>query len=370
MAGRVCGRRRHDAWLTDMARDEFPIAVKAALAKRAGHRCSFPGCDQVTIGPSAESTTATANTGHAAHIAAAAGGPGSRRYDARMNPADRRSIDNGIWCCATHAKLIDTDEVRYSVDQLKAWKGIAERKAQARQAHGERGLHGRAAMAEMTLVPERLDLASTDRANEVVGEGVQNACIQDVWGQDVADAIRDFLVEHARNAFSHGKATRVEIAFEKTSIRVLDDGAYFDISSLPLGMGRGGALALEHLRRALGVGLVSVVRLGSTNNLLIPLVRNPSELAQVNPCTVVLQRGDPSVLPNGPGAFLACGRVFVVVPRYMTFSDVGFLEAVFDDIGKPTASITLILERTSEGVIEFYRRMFPELQIVSWPSRP
>src|ERR1700743_1084457 len=115
-------------------RDEFPASVKRDLAERAGFRCSFPGCDAVTIGPSDESARATANTGEACHIAAASGGPGARRVVPSMARADRVSYDNGIWMCRTHGTLIDTDEVRFTIPLLKQWRSAAERRAAILQA--------------------------------------------------------------------------------------------------------------------------------------------------------------------------------------------------------------------------------------------
>jgi hypothetical protein len=60
-------------------RDEFSESTKRFVALRAGHRCSFPGCLQGTVGPSDESPTAITNIGVAAHICAAAPG-GIRLY--------------------------------------------------------------------------------------------------------------------------------------------------------------------------------------------------------------------------------------------------------------------------------------------------
>lgn len=62
--------------------------------------------------------------GEAAHItAAAAGGP---RYDARLTREERRSIENGIWMCRHHARLVDTDEDNYSAETLRLWKEDVE----------------------------------------------------------------------------------------------------------------------------------------------------------------------------------------------------------------------------------------------------
>ena len=113
-------------------RDEFPAKIKRALAARAGHVCSFPGCARHTSGPSDEAPEASVNLGEACHLSAAASGTGARRYDPSMTSEQRRSIDNGIWMCRTHAKLIDSDEATYTVELLREWKGEAEARAEER----------------------------------------------------------------------------------------------------------------------------------------------------------------------------------------------------------------------------------------------
>jgi hypothetical protein len=101
-------------------RDEFPERTKKAVALRASHRCSFSECFQPTAGPSDESPEAVTMIGKAAHIQAAA--PGGRRYIESMTPEERSDISNAIWLCATHANLIDRDEVTYTADVLRAMK--------------------------------------------------------------------------------------------------------------------------------------------------------------------------------------------------------------------------------------------------------
>ena len=95
-------------------RDDFPTPTKRAVALRAGYLCSFPECRQLTAGPSDESPSAVAAVGVAAHICAAAPGPGARRYDPKMLAKERSSIMNAIWLCANHATLIDRDETTYT----------------------------------------------------------------------------------------------------------------------------------------------------------------------------------------------------------------------------------------------------------------
>lgn len=108
-------------------RDDFSAPVKKAIALRAGYRCSFSGCDRLTVGPSDESPSASASVGVAAHIHAAAPGNGSRRYLETMTPEERSSISNAIWMCSTHATLIDRDEITYTADSLRDMKAAHER---------------------------------------------------------------------------------------------------------------------------------------------------------------------------------------------------------------------------------------------------
>jgi hypothetical protein len=104
------------------SRDEFPLETKRAVETRANGHCSFRGCGRPTAGPSAESTKAVNRIGKAAHIHAAAPGPGSRRYLASMSHEQRSHIDNAIWLCATHADMIDRDDVTFTADDLRAMK--------------------------------------------------------------------------------------------------------------------------------------------------------------------------------------------------------------------------------------------------------
>ena len=116
-------------------RDDFTKGTIRDAAGRVGYRCSFLGCTNTTIGASMESTNKCSVTGVAAHICAAAeGGP---RYDKNMSTEERRGVENCIWLCQTHAKLIDTDVKTYSVDVLRRWKVEAEFAASKALANGD-----------------------------------------------------------------------------------------------------------------------------------------------------------------------------------------------------------------------------------------
>ncbi|ARV61993.1 hypothetical protein BZZ01_28220 [Nostocales cyanobacterium HT-58-2] len=109
-----------------LMRDDFDEKTKQILARRVGYRCSNPNCRKPTSGPQ-EDPTRTINIGVAAHTTAAS--PGGPRFDPTLSPGERKSLGNGIWLCQNCAKLIDSDEKRYSVGLLQEWKKLSEQAA-------------------------------------------------------------------------------------------------------------------------------------------------------------------------------------------------------------------------------------------------
>jgi hypothetical protein len=107
-------------------RDDFTDATKNKLGKQVSWNCSRPGCVAPTTAATADGN-GVIMIGRAAHItAAASGGP---RYDFRLTPAERKSVNNGIWLCATCANLIDADESAFSEEQIREWKRTAQKRA-------------------------------------------------------------------------------------------------------------------------------------------------------------------------------------------------------------------------------------------------
>ncbi len=104
-------------------RDDFTEATKETLARRVNFLCSNPDCPLGTVGPHTDDAKAV-NRGVAAHITAAA--PGGKRFDASLTAEERSGPANGIWLCQNCAKLIDTDERRFTVALLRDWKATAE----------------------------------------------------------------------------------------------------------------------------------------------------------------------------------------------------------------------------------------------------
>jgi hypothetical protein len=96
------------------------------MAHRVGYRCSKPDCGIPTRG-AASNDEGTINVGVAAHITAAS--PSGPRYDPNLTSDQRKHLSNGIWLCETHAKLVDSDEEHFTLEELFSWKRIAERRS-------------------------------------------------------------------------------------------------------------------------------------------------------------------------------------------------------------------------------------------------
>jgi hypothetical protein len=116
-----------------MIRADFCSKAKEIIAARSGYRCSFPDCDRATIGPGA-ATRETANTGVAAHIFSAS--PGGPRGTGGLTKAELRGPENGVWLCANHARLVDSNRgYKYPPELLLSYKALHEARI-AREVQG------------------------------------------------------------------------------------------------------------------------------------------------------------------------------------------------------------------------------------------
>lgn len=105
---------------------DFSSAVIEAIASRAGFRCSFPDCDESTIGPGAGAEDIE-KKGVAAHIFSASAGPRGPRGTGGLTAEQRSKALNGIWLCEDHGRIVDTDKGKnYPAPVLQAWKALQE----------------------------------------------------------------------------------------------------------------------------------------------------------------------------------------------------------------------------------------------------
>ena len=104
---------------SESTRDDFSDMTKIELLVRAANLCSR--CHVFTVA-STDAGDKKNSIGVAAHICAAASGPGAKRYDPSQTKAQRRHFDNGIWLCYSCSKLIDNEETFHTVAHLKEMK--------------------------------------------------------------------------------------------------------------------------------------------------------------------------------------------------------------------------------------------------------
>lgn len=151
-------------------RDNFSEKTKKILACRVAWRCSFPGCYRITIGPGNKSSDDVINLGEAAHITAASKkGP---RYDEKLTSEERKSMDNGIWMCRHHAKLIDSDFENYSTSTIRQWKKIAEENTYY-------------SLKEFTRDLNELPRTLVAIGKQIVFEGIWKSVQENTWVFDV-----------------------------------------------------------------------------------------------------------------------------------------------------------------------------------------
>jgi len=345
--------------------DDFTLETKRVLAKRVGYYCSFLGCESLTTGPSDESDNATSDTGMACHIAAASSGGSARRYNTNMTSATRKSAANGIWCCYTHGKLIDTDETRFSIKMLEDWKQIAETTARIMVEKGCSYQEARKHLAFRDLIAETINVGSLDNDSQIIGELVKDCGVELSWGKDNAHVLRDLLIELTRNALSHGKATEVRLTVEDENITIYDNGAKFN-PKLGLSNGTGGTWAAAAMRKLEVDKIVWVhfYEFGQNVSRITYIGKN-ANFGNITPCSLEVNRNE---IYRGKFKIKineTCDDIYIVIPLYLVYSDIAVLHMAMEDFDSKGKTITLICRYVSSGVVEQAKRLLPHIQIIA-----
>jgi hypothetical protein len=347
---------------------EFPATISKALAERVGYRCSFPECDAPTIGPSAESATSTARTGMACHIYVAADGPAARRIGHNKSIDELRSIENGIWMCYRHGKLIDTDECSFTPQLLMDWRRLQEHRSRLRHELG-RELSSDDMSGE-ALASLGLEIRMPESIREIT-DAIHASGLSDIWGEQTALAVRDFAIELGRNAMTHGRANDFRLTVNPHTVVLSDDGAPFALDDLRRSeSARGGAMSLRQMQRRLPNLVVSYRREGLRNVTTLASTSAIGEMLSTTPCTTDFFGAMSSV--KAAMEFIAahpeCETIFLR-PTWGTvsYSDLGSLASAIDAYGFGQKDIALILEPHSEGIREVIAETMPNVRIIDIP---
>lgn len=354
-----------------MAREaDFPKKVIEVLAKRAGHRCSFPGCSINTIGPSAEGSMKTSNTGEAAHIVAASSGLGARRANnGILSIQELKSIANGVWMCTNHARLVDRDEVTFTIPMLKKWRAIAESKASLRQELGKEIEFGLCEPAGILLTEHEIEINTLGSENAKIGEALLFCGVHEIWGDSLAKAVRDLSIELVRNAFQHGNATRFSMYIKPKKIVLTDDGQVFRYEDILIQKRKsGGAAAMQRIIDHYSNHVVfSPKHHGQGNELTIALIHSLSDIPDVTECFYSPTREEvynPNLhIPSLP----QCDKIYLLLPLHATYSDAFSL---FQSLLRSKLNLKnyiIVAQGLSDGIAETCRESFPGCQIMELP---
>ena len=88
--------------------------VLRLLYAHSGNQCAYPGCCTPIF---EDDGLLTADCCHIKAISV--GGP---RYDAAQTDEERNGVDNLMLLCSRHHKIVDSDEVTYTVEELQKYK--------------------------------------------------------------------------------------------------------------------------------------------------------------------------------------------------------------------------------------------------------
>lgn len=353
-------------------RDNFLKTIKRILCDRAGSKCSFPGCNSPTTGPSDESYLKVDSTGMACHIFAAAAGKGAKRYNPNMSPEERRSAENGIWMCYKHGKQIDNDECRFSSDTLIKWKAVAEKKAQLEHELGRSIDAEPYLLTSLGLANNEISLDSANGTeNRLIGDALKFSCAYALWGEGIVSYIRGYLIERTRNAFLHGGATFVKIEIEANKVTLIDDGDEFDHHDLlKHPKARGGAETKRRLINKYGNNIICITqRNNDENKSTISLLTNKNIIKDITPCTIELSCEIAFIEEYKLDVFETCSEVYITIPDYFGLSDLGWVTRVLPRVDNDEKRLVFVVDDVADYLPEYIKRAFPTSRIINLRER-
>lgn len=206
--------------------------------------------------------------------------------------------------------------------------------------------------------------------NEIVGNAIHDTCLPELWGYKLADAIRDLVIEIIRNAFNHGEAQSVWLDIGNDSIRISDDGRFFDSWQLFNGASKtGGTLAFQRIVKDFSHKIVVwTTRSERKNSHEFTYVREADDILYVTPCSVKLTWKDLKrrATREPIGINESCRVVYIVLPPYVTISDSVALGEKLHDIRSDGRQFIFVTDRSlSEMAEKIIRENFPESMVVN-----
>lgn len=349
-------------------RDDFTPKTKEILAKRTGYKCSFPSCWINTIGPSDEKESPIDTTGMACHIYAAAEGKGAKRYKKDMTSEERKSLENGIWMCYKHGKQIDNDENRFTAETLHQWKKIAEKRAQIEHEIGK-SINGDLSLLSIGLAKNTIsiDKRTNGHENELIANALIDSNAQFLWGKDLVEHIKIYLIELVRNAFLYSKAENIQLKIETNKITLIDDGNKYSIQDLlkedkPRGGVESYKQMMEKYRNDI---MVLTEREQDKNNNIISFVNEISEIENISTC---IHKVYPAYCQEENtidiDAYESCSDIYILLHSHPSISDIYQLGSIRTKLERYNKPLVFVLEDTVEYLAERIQHIYPESRIM------
>lgn len=236
-----------------------------------------------------------------------------------MTAEERSSIENAVWLCRSHARLVDADESRFTVEMLKGWRRLAEERARLEQTYPGRPAY---VSSSWTFVTHKLAISYLGSESEMIGHTLDDCCVSAIWPKQAFLSIRDLLIELTRNAFQHGAASSVSLEVTPRSVTLRHDGDAFNPIGLPQHQGaRGGAHSIRSIRSERHQVHVDWRREGDLNIMTIAVPQTPSDIIEsFAPC--VLRISLPlSTQPLRLQVHESCTNIYIILPKYFSVSD-------------------------------------------------
>jgi hypothetical protein len=216
-----------------------------------------------------------------------------------------------------------------------------------------------------------VDVTPEDEVNRLIGDALSESGARGCLGVETASAVRDVLIESAKNAFGHGGATHVTLSIEPRRIVLTDNGGAFDPTRLPSREGGGGRISFKSVAEDHSELVVSYAFREGTNQLtIVPVSLLTGELT-ASPCTLVVEAPAVNSLnaPIDTAAFAGCDTVLVRMPWYLSPSDAiksGKRLASFAD--KLKCKLVLILPECSPTTVRLLQEYLPTARLVHAPT--
>ncbi|MGM4891555.1 hypothetical protein [Tardiphaga sp. 839_C3_N1_4] len=301
----------------------------------------------------------------ACHIYAASDGPAARRVETEKSIEELRSIENGIWMCYRHGKIIDTDEFTFGPQTLMGWRRLAERRAKLRHELG-RELTNNDLLGE-ALVEIAIELRVPEITRDI-DEAFQMSALREIWGIQTALVARDFVVELGRNALTHGGATSFRLTVSAHSLILSDDGRPFSHTDLLAAeSARGGNTSLKQMKRHAPDLVASYSRQGSENVTILASTSSLDEMLSTNQCTTDFFGAPSSIMAamKFVEGHSECGTIFLR-PTFgaLGYSDLENLASAIKLYELQDRDIALILGLHSNAIYEFIAEKLPFVRVI------